>query len=138
MRHASLMLVGIAAAVISVSPASATMRITGDPVRGGARQRGTGCRPSADHCRDTGDRRNEYAGHRHDSERAQYSDANRAKGMAGCASPPGADTARSVNGPPGRAWSAKASLTIEERERPFSDGCDITSPDDGHCQSGDA
>jgi hypothetical protein len=31
MRHASLMLVGIAAAVISVSPASATMRITGDP-----------------------------------------------------------------------------------------------------------
>jgi hypothetical protein len=32
MRHASLlMLVGIAAAVISVPPASATMRITGDP-----------------------------------------------------------------------------------------------------------
>ena len=31
MRHASLMFVGIAAAVISVSPASATMRITGDP-----------------------------------------------------------------------------------------------------------
>jgi hypothetical protein len=31
MRHISLMLVGVAAAVISVSPASATMRITGDP-----------------------------------------------------------------------------------------------------------
>jgi hypothetical protein len=31
MRHASLMLVGIAAAVILVSPADATMRITGDP-----------------------------------------------------------------------------------------------------------
>jgi hypothetical protein len=31
MRHASLMVVGIAAAVILVSPASATMRITGDP-----------------------------------------------------------------------------------------------------------
>jgi hypothetical protein len=31
MRHASLMLVGIAAVVILVSPADATMRITGDP-----------------------------------------------------------------------------------------------------------
>jgi hypothetical protein len=31
MRRASLMVVGIAAAVISVSPADATMRITGDP-----------------------------------------------------------------------------------------------------------
>ena len=31
MRHASLMVVGVAAAVISVSPADATMRITGDP-----------------------------------------------------------------------------------------------------------
>jgi hypothetical protein len=34
MRHISLMLVGVAAAAISVSPASATMRIIGDP--GGA------------------------------------------------------------------------------------------------------
>jgi hypothetical protein len=34
MRNASQMLVGVAAAVISVSPATATMRITGDP--GGA------------------------------------------------------------------------------------------------------
>jgi hypothetical protein len=34
MRHTGLMLVGVATAVISISPAGATMRITGDP--GGA------------------------------------------------------------------------------------------------------
>jgi hypothetical protein len=34
MRHTSLTLVAIAAAVVSISPAGATMRITGDP--GGA------------------------------------------------------------------------------------------------------
>ena len=31
MRHTGLMLVGVAAALISISPAGATMRITGDP-----------------------------------------------------------------------------------------------------------
>jgi hypothetical protein len=66
---------------------------TGAPQRRGdagrrARAANADARAAADNCRDIGERRHEHAWYRHGAERAQHSDDDRAKEMAGCAGAP--------------------------------------------------